>query len=416
MLYFISYYVKPYDFLSESAHERVVAATSELNGTYRDFLRFSAAYPDFVGSEPIDSLLATPQNSVSYTPEEFKKVVAADFPGAAETLFDNRTPQFVFPLHYWETFDRRMASMHWIFHRNVKNGWVYESFDRLKDFVRMIRDTDMRIVGSSLETYRTNFAGRDFIFIPEVDWMRTSKHILTLVPYEKQPFFPTLKSTEALVKTAVEMILRDGFFTVFTEANLEMTPDEKIIIPGSFYNVKLSKRQRVLVSDVLKAFLIGDCESVAASLIKSGVTGNRISFQTLSRLCEKIYTENKNFSVAKKYGLALAALGDYDLRFPVELRMLYLCLESVEKLSEDENIWNEAADLISLYADTGVHPEAEQTDTVEQIVQRFVSVPKFEAGLRALAVGKKVSFVENPDLIPHMIEENLKKTEILNCG
>ena len=415
----LSYYTKPLNDLPESLEDRINAMFSQIGNTYRLYMRYSAAYPDFIGMELSKVLYDAPCFAdflTSYDDEGLKQTAKNDFPGVSSDFFANARPHIVLTPHKKREFDNESDAIRWIASTSLKKETSKMPLLRFEDFLRVTNLSDMRHSAMALEEYKRSFAQSDLVFIPEIDWIHTSKHILTYAPFEEKEFRLTVNTEKALVYTIAQMILKDGFFMVFLPSFLKMTEDERLILVSHASDIRLSKKQHAFVLEFFDAFLKKDFKALALAIIKAGMTTPELSPVSLTSFCTRLYEEIKECSPATMCGLAIEALGKMGVSFPIEIRMIYMALLSIECLSGDKDIWefldlNDVRDWVSGEKYVQAQEEQEPADTVEEITQHVLSVPPVAEGLQEVRAAKKASFVRDPDLVAKMIVRHENDSE-----
>lgn len=410
----LALYVRPIRALPNGKAERLALAAKETGFAYLYFLRYSAAYPETSGAESAVLYTKLPRFPAPMSKEAVARTVAADFPAVKKEFFANVTPQMMVSAADKEQFKRQSEVIRRIIKKSVKLAWARETLARFDAFCKHLSRADMRLIAANLEELRKAFAASDDVFVPEVDWMRTSKNILVCKPYEKSAFQPTATVKNSIARVVPEMILLHGFFSLPPETPLEMTFREKFILGGSYFSYRLKGKERLFLYGVLKGLAEKNFKTVADAVIKAGMTNGTVPVMTLAQTCKNLYRSGEGkLSVGERFTVAVEVLSRKGVVFSPALRGVFASVLLYESICEDRQLWEtcSAAELLHEYyraeAPETEQSEAEQTDTVQEMRERVLTVPPVAEGMQALNAAKRAPFVKDPK----WIAENLKKAQ-----
>lgn len=409
----LALYVQPLRDLPKNSAERLLGAAKETDAVYFSYMRFAAAFPETAGLENVLFYAQAPRLPLSASKQEIARTVAQDFPSVKKEFFDGVVPQMILSPERAAQFAHQTEIIRRIVKKSVKLAWDQNALNRFEDFCKHVSRADMRLAAADLEEHRKAFADADYVFVPEVDWMRTSKNLLVCKPYEKSEFLPTLTSKDSIVRTIPEMVLRHGFFSLPSETPLEMTYREKLILNGSLFSFRLKGKERVFLYDVLQGLADKNFDAVAMAFIRAGMTNGTFPVFALAQTCKNLYQSGEKLSAGERLGAAIDTLSKKGVAFSPALRAVFTLVLSYEAICDDRQLWDACTPAHLLSEHYRVEPpeteqsEAEQTDTVQEMRDRLLTVPPVAEGLQAVNAAKKAAFVKNPE----WIAKTLKKAQ-----
>ena len=195
-------------------------------------------------------------------------------------------------LFYWlaETAERARSGM-----RRLKPVAVVRAFNDVVDI-----EMDLRLEAAAASELAENFAGDESFGVPEVDWERTGRRVLTTAQVGGVPIAdrPALLDAAAdlplvaanLVTAFLKQAFRDGFFHAdLHPGNLFVEPETNRIVAVDFGIMgRLDRRDRRYVAELLLAFLTADYRRAAEVHIEAGYVPATKSVETFAQACRSI--------------------------------------------------------------------------------------------------------------------------------
>lgn len=399
---FLRFFIKPIAELPEEANDRLEIAYQKFDLFFQEFMRFSAIYPDKTGLAFTRAILSEAEPEFIAEGKELEAVISYDFPAKTEKFFQKDRPDMVLSLSMEENFKDGIGVLECIFDKN-------EQCERLEAFKKYVKSLDLRQFADTLEIIKQNFSHDEGIFFPEIDWLKTSKHLLTYVPVQTKPLVITRDVSCLLAKMMVNMILRDGLFLVLNGDNLKSTIDGDIVIGAQAHMIKLTAQMRQVVFMLARAMRHKNVALAVDTLISAGylkiTTGKEILIQQIKTLTEEFAEE----PFSKKCALLMIFLGKEGLSLPVEIRWIYGVLFGLEKISNDVLIWSKVENEIDFYINQPQIPIQKQEnkeDVVKETRNDFLRVPEVAKSMTMQTTATNASFVENPKKIARILQKN----------
>ena len=268
------------------------------------------------------------------------------------------------------------------------------------------RELDFRLEAKTAQRVRELFADDPTVFIPAVDWERTTRRVLTMdlvegvrpapaAELEREGFNPS-----AILDVGARAIFRQVFeFGLF---HADPHPGNVLLLPGdrvAFLDFgmfgRLSPRERRRMAFVFWALVEGDYEQVAEQLLRlaslapgADPDGFRAA---LGDLVGEWYGSNSTrFSIARLLLRELALGGHYGVLFPRQLMLLSRALVTIESTANVIDPELTLADLARPYLPELRHSLLLDPHTLEETWKRN----RFDYLELAL---------ELPDLLPELV-------------
>ncbi len=227
------------------------------------------------------------------------------------------------------------------------------------------RELDFRLEAKTAQRVRELFADDPTVFIPGVDWERTTRRVLTMDIVEGARPAPAAElerqglNPSALLDAGARAIFRQVFeFGLF---HADPHPGNVLLLPGdrvAFLDFgmfgRLTPRERRRMAFVFWALVEGDYEQVAEQLLRLATLApgaDPDGFRTaLGDLVGEWYGSNSTrFSIARLLLRELALGGQYGVLFPRQLMLLSRALVTIESTANVINPELTLADLARPY-------------------------------------------------------------------
>jgi ubiquinone biosynthesis protein len=222
---------------------------------------------------------------------------------------------------------------------------------RLIEVVDTLRRTvmvemDFRLEAAALSEMGENTEGDPGFRVPEVDWDRTSKEVLTLEWIDATPLsdrarlqakgFDLPQLARALIQTFLRHALRDGFFHADMHPGNLFVDDEGRLIAVDFGIMgRLGLKERLFLAEILHGFITRDYYRTAEVHFEAGYVPPRHSIedfaQAIRAIGEPIHNRTaEDISMARLLALLFEVTGLFDMRTRPELLLLQKTMVVVE--------------------------------------------------------------------------------------
>ncbi|MCW2245658.1 ubiquinone biosynthesis protein [Azospirillum fermentarium] len=275
-------------------------------------------------------------------------------------------------------------------------------------FARTSRlEMDLRMEASAASELRDNFADDPTFIVPQVDWDRTAKRVLTLerihgikVDDPQAIIAAGYDSSEVLAKASAgffNQVFRDGFF------HADLHPGNLFVIEGGNIAVvdfgimgRLDRATRTYLADMLIGFLTGDYRRVAVVHFEAGYVPRHQSIELFTQACRAIGEPLLNkplneISVGRLLAQLFAVTEQFDMETQPQLLLLQksmLTAEGVGRfLNPNVNMWELARPLVEEWMRENRGPEAQIMDGLEGALRSVQRLPQAIDGMARITEG-----------------------------
>lgn len=319
-----------------------------------------------------------------------------------------------------KAFERDLELFYWL------AEWVERVQPKLRRFrpveaVGVFEETvrlemDLRMEGAAASELAENFADDETYNVPEIDWRRSSRRVLTMsrvsgIPMDDRTALLAAGHdlAEVLTKAAgifFNQVFRDGFFHGDQHpGNMWVDAQGNIVAVDFGIMGRLDWRTRRHLADMLIATLDGDYRRLAAVYMEAGYLPRKDSSghaldvfaQALRSVCEPIAGRPLNeISFARLLAQLLRLTESFELPVQPQLLLLQknmLMAEGVSRrLDPSLNIWTLAQPLIDSWMRENRGPEARLREGVEDVLRGLRQLPvladNLERATEELAAGR----------------------------
>jgi len=315
-----------------------------------------------------------------------------------------------------KAFERDLELFYWL------AEWVERVQPKLRRFrpveaVRVFEETvrlemDLRMEGAAASELAENFADDDTYNVPEIDWRRSSRRVLTMsrvsgIPMDDRAALLAAGHdlAEVLTKAAgifFNQVFRDGFFHGDQHpGNMWVDAAGNIVAVDFGIMGRMDWRTRRHLADMLIATLDGDYHRLAAVYMEAGYLPQShaldVFAQALRSVCEPIAGRPLNeISFARLLAQLLRLTESFELPVQPQLLLLQknmLMAEGVSRrLDPSLNIWTLAQPLIDAWMRENRGPEARLREGVEDVLHGLRQLPaladNLERATEELAAGR----------------------------
>jgi len=258
------------------------------------------------------------------------------------------------------------------------------------------RELDLQREGASASELRENMVAEPGYHVPEIDWRRTARRVLTLEWLDgiklndREALIEAGHDCEALAATVVRAFLRqavvDGFFHAdLHHGNLFALPDGRIAAIDFGIMGRIDRRARVWLAEILFGLITGDYRRVAEIHFEAQYVPAHHSveeFATALRAAGEPIRglPVKDISVGRMLESLFSITRDFDMPTQPHLLLLQKTMVMNEgvatALDPDINMWEAAEPFLREWMRSELGPEAYYADRIIDIVRAVKKLPE----------------------------------------
>lgn len=412
--------------------ERLAAALSELGPSFIKLGQVLSVRPDLVGAGLADDLGRLRDRLPPFSWREAKARIEAELGRPLDEVFTGFEPQpvaaaSVAQVHFADTsegvpvaikvlrpgveaaFARDLALFAWLADNAERR---IGGMDRLRprDVVATLNDwvtveLDLRLEAAAAAELRDNFRDDPDVVVPQVDWQRTARRVMTSARIGGISIEDRAALVEAgidvsavaarVIRVFLKQALRDGYFHAdMHHGNLFVAQDGRIELVDFGIMGRLDLKTRRFMAEMLGAFLTGNWRRAAQVHFEAGYVPADRDVDTFAQACRSIGEPILDRPVTEiSIGRLLAQLFQitetFGMRTQPHLLLLQKTMVTVEgvarSLDPQINFWDVARPVIEDWARDNLGPEAllrEQAGNIADVVRRL---PGIARGLETLA-------------------------------
>lgn len=294
-------------------------------------------------------------------------------------------------------------------------------------------EMDLRFEAAAAAELAENFMGDDNFKVPEVDWLRTGRRLLTLERVHGIPVDEVDRLREAgydpveiLAKSAEAMfnqVFRDGFFHAdMHPGNLFIGAGGTLIAVDFGIMGRVDKSTRRFLGEMLLGFLSGDYRKVAEVHFAAGYVPADQSIDSFTQACRSIAEPIlgrplHEISIAKLLGQLFQVTETFAMETQPQLLLLQksmLVAEGVGRILDPQiNMWQLAQPLIEGWMRQNLGPEAKIRETVGNVVGSLERLPRLLAETEktySMLVNQGLKL--HPDTVKHIFGDQRRKSPL----
>jgi ubiquinone biosynthesis protein len=258
------------------------------------------------------------------------------------------------------------------------------------------RELDLQREGASASELKENMIAVPGYHVPEIDWRRTARRVLTLEWLEgiklsdRDALIEAGQDCEALAAILVRAFLRqavvDGFFHAdLHHGNLFALADWRIAAIDFGIMGRIDRRARVWLAEILYGLITGDYRRVAEIHFEAQYVPAHHSVQefatALRAAGEPIRgLPVKDISVGRMLESLFAITRDFDMPTQPHLLLLQKTMVMNEgvatALDPDINMWETAEPFLKEWIRSELGPEAYYADRIIEVVRAVKKLPE----------------------------------------
>jgi ubiquinone biosynthesis protein len=258
------------------------------------------------------------------------------------------------------------------------------------------RELDLQREAASASELRENMIAEPGYYIPEIDWRRTARRVLTLEWLDgiklndREALIAAKHDCKALAETLVRAFLRqavvDGFFHAdLHHGNLFALPDGRIAAIDFGIMGRIDRRARIWLAEILYGLITGDYRRVAEIHFEAQYVPphhNVQEFATALRAAGEPIRglPVKEISIGRMLESLFSITRDFDMPTQPHLLLLQKTMVMNEgvasALDPDINMWETAEPFISEWIRSELGPEAYYADRIIEVVRAVKKIPE----------------------------------------
>jgi ubiquinone biosynthesis protein len=258
------------------------------------------------------------------------------------------------------------------------------------------RELDLQREAASASELRENMVAEPGYYVPEIDWRRTARRVLTLEWLDgiklsdREALIEAGQDCHALAATLVRAFLRqavvDGFFHAdLHHGNLFALPDGRIGAIDFGIMGRIDRRARVWLAEILYGLITGDYRRVAEIHFEAQYVPAHHSveeFATALRAAGEPIRglPVKDISIGRMLESLFSITRDFDMPTQPHLLLLQKTMvmnEGVASALDPEiNMWKTAEPFITEWIRSELGPEAYYADRIIDLVRAVKKIPE----------------------------------------
>jgi ubiquinone biosynthesis protein len=391
--------------------ERLAAALQALGPSFIKLGQAFSTRADLVGEDIATDLSALQDRLPPFPSAEARATIAAELGAPLESLFESfeDTPiaaASIAQVHLATSSEGRPVAVK-VLRPGIKAAftrdldlflWIADLVERTQPSLRRLKPTavvntfaetvwlemDLRSEAAAASELRHNLEGDPDFRVPDVDWQRTSRQVMTServsgIPIdERERLIAAGHEPRAILEKAAnaffKQVFRDGFFHAdLHPGNLFVAEDGAIVAVDFGIMGRLDRKTRFYLADMLLGFLTGDYRRVAEVHFTAGYVPPRQSLEAFAQACRSIgepilERPLHEISLAR----LLAQLFEVTERFEMETQPQLLLLQKTmlvaegvgRRLDPTVNMWTLARPMIEEWMRENRGVEARTADAI----------------------------------------------------
>jgi ubiquinone biosynthesis protein len=257
-------------------------------------------------------------------------------------------------------------------------------------------EMDLRFEAAAASELAENFAGDPGFRVPQVDWQRTGRTVLTTERIagirvdDREALVAAGHSIADLLRNAAgaffKQVFRDGFFHAdLHPGNMFVAPDGALAVVDFGIMGRLDRQTRYYLADMLIGFLTGDYRRVAEVHFDAGYVPKRRSLDAFTQACRSIGDPIlgrplHEISIARLLAQLFQVTEQFEMETQPQLLLLQKTMVLVEgvgrRLDPTVNIWSLARPLVEEWARDNRGPEARLKQRVDTLIEAIDEAPR----------------------------------------
>jgi ubiquinone biosynthesis protein len=406
--------------------QRLARAFETLGPSFIKLGQILSTRSDLIGDEVAGDLALLRDSLPPFSAAQARAIVAEELGAPVETLFRSFDEQAVAAasiaqVHFAVTTEGQEVAVKVLrpgvveaFARDLDLFyWLGEQIERLRPSLRRLKplevadtlsqtvqmEMDLRFEAAAASELGENFRGDPGFRVPEVDWRRTARRVLTIQRIagiaidRREEIIAAGHNIDLILTRAAEsffqQVFRDGFFHAdLHPGNLFVAQDGAIVVIDFGIMGRLDRKTRDYLAEMLIGFLTRDYRRVAEVHFQAGYVPDTKSVDAFTQACrsigEPILEKPLNqISIARLLGQLFKITEQFDMEVQPQLLLLQktmLVAEGVgRKLNPDVNLWEMARPLIEDWMVRKNAPDQRIRDFMTDAKENLERIPRLLA-------------------------------------
>jgi ubiquinone biosynthesis protein len=362
---------------------QLTKALTSLGPTYVKTGQFLATRPDIIGREMALSLTALQDSVPPFVQETAIKTVETTLEQPITTLYSSFSPAIasasVAQVHKATVGEKEVAvkimrpNIAARFQQDLSDYYfLARILDKLPAMKRirpiavvdtlqrsMLIEIDLRLEAAALSEMREKTQNDKEFYVPQVDWQRTGREVLTLEWIDgiklndkealTKSGYNLTRLAEVVMESFLKHALHHGFFHAdMHQGNLFVDKQQRLVMVDFGIMGRLGERERLFLAQILYGFIIRDYKLVADQHFEAGYVPKHHSREEFAQAIRAIGEPlngqaAEDISMAKLLGLLFDVTSIFEMETRTELVLLQKTMVVVEgvarSLDPQFNMW-----------------------------------------------------------------------------
>jgi len=420
--------------LPEDEGERLAAALRSLGPAYIKLGQMLATRPDLTGTDVAEGLRALQDKLPPFPADQARRLIAEELERPVDEMFTHFEEEAVAAasiaqVHKAETAEGKTVAVKVLrpgieakFRRDLQAfKWAARFAERAIPAARRLRpvavvdtvaqsvaqELDLRLEAASASELAEGMAGEAGYRVPEVDWERTTKRILTLEWIDGIPLwdndaldaagYDRSRLAAVVVRAFLLQSMRDGFFHAdLHQGNLFVDAQGSVVALDFGIMGRLDVLSRRYLAEILYGFQQRDYLRVARWHFSAGYVGPEHSVEqfalAMRAIAEPIFGRPaRDISAGRLLGQLFATTEAFGMETQPQLLLLQRSMVMVEGLAlhldSEANMWTLSRPVIAEWMREQLAPEAAAADAINEFVTSFGDWPLLVRRARSVLEG-----------------------------
>lgn len=402
---------------------RLVIALQDLGPSFIKFGQALATRPDIIGPEVALDLLRLQDEVPPFSGKEAKRIIEEELESSIEELFSEFDEEpiaaaSIAQVHTAKTIDGQKIAVKVLrpgiakaFSKDLEAfQWMANIFEFFSGEARRLRpskvietiaevialELDLRIEAAAAAELKQNMKDNPNYDVPEVDWDRTGRRVLTThwvngIPFKKQDEIKKAgldpkRLAENLVQSFLSQALNDGYFHAdLHQGNLFACEDNKVTAIDFGIMGRIDLKTRRALADILFGFANQDYDRIARAHFDMGYVPSDQDYvafkQAIRAIGEPVVGKPlSEISAGKLLGQLFETTGRFNMHTQPQLILLQKTMVTAEgvalNLNPDINMWDVSKPIIEKWVSENLSPVAIVKDTVKTTLDTVARLPQ----------------------------------------